>query len=199
MNDLPAWITAIGTVIGAMATEIAAVGTVGALAVALYLLSLQLKDRRAEVSEKRSAQARLVAAWVADMAEKPQPNDGVFYEITVHAFNASDEPVYNVVIKTEVGVRGSFVRRPYVLGPGDRRQFDILAPGFPHMQPPVAISFVDSAGRQWIREPGGALHQPRPDELVALNTEEPGAYASIQDHPTLKGGHTLEMDRGQRI
>ncbi|HCF99622.1 MAG TPA: hypothetical protein DEV93_03660 [Chloroflexi bacterium] len=194
LADLQAWLTAIGTVIGA-------IGTVGAFAVALYLLSIQMRDRRADAQERLLGQARLVAAWIADISEQPYQKDGdpVFYDITVHAYNASTEPVYNVVIKTEVGVRGSFVRRPFVLGPGDRREFSIVAPGYPRGQPAVAISFVDSAGRQWMRRPTGTLHQPLPDELVMQNTEEPGAYPSIAEHPTLKSGHTLDLDRGRRV
>lgn len=177
----------------------AALGTVGAFAVGLYLLGIQIRDRRNEAQEKLTAQARLVAAWVAGIAERPQADNSVFYDITVQAYNASAEPVYSVVIKTEVGVRGSFVRRPFVLGPGDRREFSVLAPGYPRGQPAVAISFVDSAGRQWLRRPTGNLYHPLPDELALHNTEEPGAYSSIDQHPTLKTGHTLEMDRGKRV
>src|SRR5437773_10014094 len=91
--------TAIGTVLGA-------VGTVGAFAVALYLLRVQISDRR-------RGQARLVNVWLAEMRvdEKPPP---VF---VVRVDNSSEEPAYGVRVQLVYGNSGTFVRDIGVVGP----------------------------------------------------------------------------------
>jgi hypothetical protein len=178
--------------------ELTAIGTVGAFGVALYLLRVQILDRRAEANDRRTVQARLVAAWLADLIERPQVDDKIFVELVVLVYNGSAEPVYGVVFKVEVGVRGSFVRRPFLLGPQETREFRIIAPGLPRGQPAVSISFKDSAGRQWMRSSTGVLYQPMLDELLLQNTEESGAYAE-GEHPTHALGQTLEAQRGQRV
>lgn len=178
--------------------ELTAIGTVGAFGVALYLLRVQILDRRAEASDRRTAQARLVAAWLADLIERPEADDKLFADLVVLVYNGSAEPVYGVVVKVEVGVRGSFVRRPFVLGPQETREFRILAPGLPRGQPAVSISFKDSAGRQWMRSSTGVLYRPLLDELLLQGTEESGAYAE-GEHPTLALGQSFEAQRGQRV
>jgi hypothetical protein len=167
-----------------------AVGTVGAFAVALYLLWVQINDRRKEARERVTAQARLLAAWVADIAEREHEDPSAFYAVTVRASNGSTAPVYDVAVTTDLGVRGSHERNPDVLGPHETRDFVITAPREPRGQPlamvvrdafltedgsrieledgsgvlllenyvpAVSISFVDSAGRRWIRQPKGEL------------------------------------------
>ena len=59
--DWPAWLSA--------------VGTVGTFIVALIILGIQLRDRRRDVE---MAQARLVAAWVADIAERRHEDPSAF-------------------------------------------------------------------------------------------------------------------------
>lgn len=178
VTDWPSWLSA--------------VGTVGAFVVALTILWIQLRDRRKDAV---MAQARLVAAWVADIAEREHENPSIFYAITVRAANGSTEPVYDVVVTADLGARGSHERNPDVLGPNETREFVITAPREPRGQPlamlrrdellledgssilledgsgvlllenyvpAVSISFVDSAGRRWIRQPKGELHQPKP-------------------------------------
>ncbi len=182
--DIPSWLSAIGTV--------------GAFAVALYLLWVQIRDRRSEVRDRRTAQARLIAAWLAELTEEPQADGSVFAELVVLVYNGSAEPVYSVVVKTELGVRGSFVRRPFVLGPHETREFRILSPGLPRGQPAISISFKDSSGRQWMRSSTGVLYEPLLDELLLQSTEESGAYEE-HGHPTLALGQSVEAQRGQRV
>src|SRR5438309_7533077 len=85
--------TAIGTLLGA-------IGTVGAFAVGLYLLWVRVLDRR-------QAQARLVAAWLAGWPDKARPGSYVY---TVRAENRSTEPVYGVLVRLVYGNSGTFVR-----------------------------------------------------------------------------------------
>lgn len=116
--DWPAWLSA--------------VGTVGTFIVALVILGIQLRDRRRDAE---MAQARLVAAWVADIAERKHEDPSAFYAVTVRASNGSTEPVYDVAVTTDLGERGSHQRNPDVLGPRETRDFEITAPREPRGQP----------------------------------------------------------------
>src|SRR5258708_2957758 len=108
-----------------------AVGTVGAFGVALYLLSSQMWDRR---NEQICGQAYSVATWI-DELRPPEPQkdaqQGEFWKVTIVVQNSSDWPVYNVSIRLPVGVRGTFVRSPGTLGPGESRELFILLPSPP--------------------------------------------------------------------
>lgn len=182
MNNLPSWLSAIGTV--------------GAFAVALFLLRQQIRDRRAEVEDRRIAQARLVSAWLDKVVAPPGPGQFV---LVVLIRNGSLEPVYNVALRVEVGVRGTFVRQPGVFGPGETREFEITLPSYPRGTPNPAILFVDSAGRRWLRVGGGQMKTPTQEELRTFVTESPGAYPSVQLHPTLELGHSLDANRGKAL
>lgn len=92
MMDWPAWLSAIGTV--------------GAFAVALWLLGVQTLDHRAQSRDQRMAQASLVSAWLRDILES-KPGAREFYELVVRVRNHSAEPVYWVSIRVQVGVRGN--------------------------------------------------------------------------------------------
>jgi hypothetical protein len=180
--DWPAWLTA--------------VGTVGAFAIALYLLGIQMFSRRSESRERRMAQARCVSAWVSEMI---RPADNGHFRIDVLARNSSDQPVYGVSIKLEVGVRGSFLRQPVVLGPEETRKFSIEVPSYPRGFPGVSIAFTDSAGRQWLRTGPGVLRNPTFDEILAHQRQSPGAYPDLAHHPTVALGNSPEAQRGQRV
>jgi hypothetical protein len=55
--------------------------------------------------------------WQHGWPESRSRADPTDYAITVHARNGSAEPVYDVVVTTDVGVRGTFDRHHDVLGP----------------------------------------------------------------------------------
>jgi hypothetical protein len=135
--------------LGDVATWVAAVGTVGTFSVSLALLYRADTDRR-------MAQARLTSAWMAEMTHGPgRP------ELTYLIRNDSQQPVYDLQLKAMCGVRGTFVRWIGTLGPTETRELKIRLPGYPRAseyQP--AITFVDSAGRRWLRDEHGKLAQP---------------------------------------
>lgn len=189
-----------------VAAVLSAVGTVGAFGVALYLLSIQIRDRRAEARDRRAVQARLVSGWfddvspVIDIAAPPGKAQPKFFEVLVLVRNGSTEPVYRVVVRTHVGNLGDFVRQPGTLGPGETRELRILVP--PHDMhigmPRVDIMFRDSAGIQWMRRSDGGLNQPTDHDVQALMQESPGAYTT-ENHPTLGLGRDLDAHRGRRL
>lgn len=162
LGDAPAWL--------------AAVGTVGALLVSLSLLRRAADDRRRE-------QARLVSAWGTGT---PQGDHNV---LTYFVRNNSQEPVYNVILNVMCGVRGTFVHYLGPLGPGEKREIEILLPGYPRSEYPPSLSFVDSAGRSWLRDDRGRLARPKPEELEALGRENLGDIA----RPKLLHDKRLEM------
>lgn len=172
-----------------------AVGTIGT-----FYVSLQVLKRAAE--DKRAEQARLVSAWLTETQEEP---DG--WTLTFITRNNSEEPVYEVILNAMCGVRGTFVRWLGTLGPGERRQVRILLPGYPRSDDyRPSLGFVDSAGRQWLRDQRGTLKEATVAELQALTREDAGAYESTEAHPTLHldrpgyeiRGTTLETDARAR-
>jgi len=134
----------------------AAIGTVGALFVALVLLHNERRDREraAEVADQKPADG--IFAWVA-----PRTDAGG-WQTFVH--NRSDEPVYDAVVyftpltdppmPTVESVWGTIP--PGETKPGDRygdRPADIFG------IPPVEIEFTDGRGRHWRRNSEGKLQQ----------------------------------------
>lgn len=177
ITDLPSWLSA--------------VGTVGAFAVALFLLGVQIWDRRGEAQDRRMAQARLVSTWWSDVLHEPEPQP----VLVILVRNGSAEPVYGVLVRVQVGVRGTYVRQVGVLGPGETRELQVVIAGYLKLVPAPDITFKDAAGRTWMRPGTGELTEGAPSPPFA---EDPGAY-SIENHPTLALGHGLEANRGRKV
>ncbi len=166
---------------GDIATWVAALLTGGSLIAAVVLLALQRRDLRERERASRSEQARLVATWLG----RPIREDVT--KLMYVTRNASSEPVYDVSIRVDVGVRGIYHR--YVdssLPPGEIRRTWIPLSGYPRMtHPEVALMFRDAAGRRWLRSSRGVLKEPTADEEREHSAQHPGAYNSVQAHPTL--------------
>jgi len=176
-----------------------AVGTVGAFGVALYLLSVQMRDRH---DERVRSQARLVAAWLDELRYEPH-EDGQqpeFSRAIVIVQNESNEPIYRVVIRIGLGVSGSFVRHPDVLGPHEGRILSILLPGSLRAEPAPDVMFFDRAGVTWIRDGHtGKLSQvDKIDDMLAFQQSDLGAYPSVDAHPILRLVVSPEDHRGLR-
>jgi hypothetical protein len=171
----------------------------GAFGVALYLLSVQMRDRH---DERLRSQARLVAAWLDELRTEPH-EDGKqpeFSRAIVIVQNESNEPIYRVVIRIGLGVSGSFVRHPGILGPHEGRILSILLPGSLRADPAPEVMFFDRAGVIWIRNGHtGKLSQvDKIDDMLAFQRADPGAYPSVDAHPILRLVVSPEDHRGQR-
>jgi hypothetical protein len=168
----------------AIGTVVAAIGTVGAFLVGLYLVGVQVIDRR-------RAQARLVNAWLKEMRTEAKPLP-VF---VIRVDNSSAEPAYGVLIRLVYGNSGTFVRDIGVLGPEEAIELDIVVPGLRPIDPTPDITFTDAAGRRWTRYgKSGALTEGDPNPPFE---QDPGAYPSIEKHPSL--GSPIEGRSGRRI
>jgi hypothetical protein len=121
--------------------------------------------------------------------------------VVVIVANGNDEPVYDVVVRLDVGVRGTFARRVGVLGPHEARELRIsVAAAARSGTPAPDLGFTDSAGRSWLRVGhSGRLREISKAEVSKLSKESSGAYPTEGDHPTLGLGHTLEAQRGRRL
>jgi hypothetical protein len=181
LGDLPAWM--------------GAVGTVGALAVSLWLIRQQMKDRRLQNAERRAAQAHLVAGWMEYLDLEARP----FPELVIMVRNGSDLPVYEVGFQVMVGTSGTFVRYIGSLGPYETREFRIPIPatsGADVYAP--EIQFRDVGQRRWLRSSSGILKALSENELVTF-TEDPGAYGSYSEHPTLSLAQNSDKHRGRKV
>jgi hypothetical protein len=136
--------------VGTVADWIAAVGTVGALIVALSLLWREQRDRR-------TAQARLVSTWVSEVAVA----DSSEHPLSVIVQNRSNEPVYAVtifqfdpVIHHDVGQPGELIFHVEVLPPDTRLPATDSVPTRMGHLPTLTLYFTDSAGHRWKRHLG---------------------------------------------
>jgi hypothetical protein len=181
LGDVPSWF--------------AAIGTVGALAVSLLLLRMTLNDRKAERNDRRMAQAHLVAAWLHLYEADTQP----YPELRIRIRNGSELPIYAVALNINVGVRGTFVRQPGAMAPGETRELRVQIPAYPRLDVRPSVAFTDAAGNRWLRTSNGQIKEPSVQENVEVFQTSPGAYASYEDHPTFSLGSSREEEYGMTV
>jgi hypothetical protein len=152
----------------AVATVVAAVGTVGAFIAAFVQIgqerdARQRQERKAELAARRE-QATHVSAWVGEDREG---------NVTLALSNRSDEPVYRAVASLvliqgagpqtgrEVGELGldEYQAALAVIPPG--RHGTVVAGGFGGMsrRPGVELAFTDRSGVHWVRAADGSLRE----------------------------------------
>ena len=167
---------------GDVPTWVAAVGTVGALAAALYQIGAEQK-RRLETDEQLRAerhleQARLVAAYMGE--EKPAVTDSGNGQTSFYLANNSQEPVYSVVVglvfvqgagphaledmidlnKKQYGRAGPITTVNIL--PGGLYRVLVAGTGWHRIlsgRAGVEIAFTDRAGFHWIRRATGELQE----------------------------------------
>ena len=176
LGDLPAWL--------------AAVGTIAAFVAAFVQIRTERRSRlereRREETDRRYAQARLVAAMPGP-EETAEDGGG---RSAIDCINSSNEPVYNVVAclvfiqgaaphTTEElmrlrllgdGYEGVPVATLTLLPPGTWRAW-VDGSGWTSVmagRPGAEIAFTDRAGVHWIRRTGGQLDEINADPLTYL-------------------------------
>lgn len=157
-----------------VASWIEAIGTVGALAVALAFGVYELRqgriDRRKRASEARLSQASLVNAWLS--VSWLDPSDSAPVAVPV-LYNGAEAPVYGVVFELPSRYTGGAPRPvQYGLLPPteDAKILDWdpepLSSG-DDLDEPLELSFRDAAGIWWHRDAHGRLEEleadPYPD------------------------------------
>ena len=154
------------------ASWLSAVGTVGAFGVSLWLMSVQMNDRRKDKEEAKKENAKRVSAWYDDVHPNPD-------KANIWVQNLGDEPIYFAVVRAgRAGVDFSLPPgindhlpegennqyTEFVFGhvaPGQKLNWNIkkLAGGhFPDI-PEIELEFTDAAGRHWLRRSEGGLQE----------------------------------------
>ena len=168
MNSGSEWLTAV-------ATAVAAIGTVGTLIAALWQIHSERKRRlqqeAADREERHQDQARLVAAWTG--MQLPYSDAQT---TRVIAINGSAEPIYNVVAWV-VYIQGAAPRTgeqwqsqqgvsrpPYLIAsilPPGRWRLVMHQGGWGILSGRIGaeVAFTDRNGAHWIRRATGALEE----------------------------------------
>jgi hypothetical protein len=153
------------------------VGTVGALLVALILLSFQTFDRRRDAGDRHRAHAELIAAVLGPLDPAETRGDPTAGRTGIDLFNASGSPVYGLVVG-RVFLQGTAPRTIeswLELGKSNQptpvTTVSILPPGtfriwIPGVwlggmgdRPAAEVAFTDRAGKHWIRRASGQLEE----------------------------------------
>lgn len=148
---------------GTAADAVAAIGTVGALFVALGLLRRELQAHADERERRRSQQARQVSVWVTDCTRADEMGGDDTSAVAIAWRNGSEEPIYDIRIvvwedwaldSRGMGFSHHSVWPPMSNGTGliyERISAEMV--GFP----PVQMGFTDAGGLHWQRLPHGEL------------------------------------------
>jgi hypothetical protein len=146
-----------------------AIGTVGAFAVALFLLGVELASRRAREDQRRD-QARHISAWVDEWprlsasASASEPERGpnpLAVRLKVH--NGSEEPIHGCLVKVCVPLPDDQDKEVefgpvHIIPPHRPYTYSLDLPSRPEYRPYVSdLFFTDSAGRMWHRGSYGEL------------------------------------------
>jgi hypothetical protein len=159
-GDVPTWVSASISLLALMAATAAAVG-----AFRLYSVERANKQRaEAEIAqravEQRRTQAAQVACWMGSVHDRA----GRGSVLVVNLRNASELPVYDVMIEVTANTSEPTLVTLPVLPPGATPvERPVPGPADVHGQPnpcSVTMRFRDSAGVVWRRGQDGTLTEP---------------------------------------
>ena len=150
--------------------------TVGALATAAATLFaavaalLAVMDLRRRHRAERRSQALLVAAW--GTLEAREDDWEYPYAAYLHIRNGSDLPVINLWINADSFAEKQIRQRWHGVAPGEHKVEALgRVTGHDSLADAVAIhemSWQDNAGRLWMRDKDGQLHEVRVRRLARL-------------------------------
>jgi hypothetical protein len=156
-------------------------------------LQESIEERRRDREESERRQAIHVAAWVLVEQEDEGGRHEVdlddlseFDSATMRVYevvqNASDEPIWDVIIKPPILVEkhtGSdelkFIDAEdeiISIGPHETRRSEITRMTLPFNRFPLRLEFRDNAGRDWSRDDRGRLHPGRISEPTFASIDE---------------------------
>jgi hypothetical protein len=158
---------------GDLPTWLASIGTVGALAAALYQIGSERRRRIAQEAhdrlERHQAQARLVSAWIGKMADVSQ-EDIYGARTAIELINGSCEPIYGLVAGI-VFIQGA---APLSL----EAMFEVKKRAVQEHQqfnPPIAVlSILPGRWRIWVQSVSSVMQGRMGAELAF--TDRAGAH-----------------------
>jgi hypothetical protein len=154
----------------------AALGTVGAVVVALGLARADFVSRR---KERERAQAERISGWMDFVGDNVLAENGL-PAVKLMLVNASNQLVYNLIASIVTAHGGSHPGstlqfRTYVgrLPPG-KSEYSIDHPGHGmSIRFSIELAFDDSGGRTWVRHGRGKLEQIKTDPLSYYDISPP--------------------------
>jgi hypothetical protein len=182
---------------GTLPDWLAGAGTVGALAVALVLLSQDLRARREVEEERRRAQASRVVCWLESVEDTADftPTYGAIVTLTpsdhldVVLHNGSEEPVFDCQVHVDLdpsaptratapswGWRLTLTERMIPPGRTRRPVWELPGDDLPHTS--AWMVFTDTNNQRWQREHSGRLSRvvDRRERPSRPRRVGPGAY-----------------------
>ena len=168
-NMTTEWITAyseIGT----------AIGTVGAVIVALFLAGTDARRRR---KEEERHQAEHISGWMVDLPQGEEVSDGEMH-VKLIMQNASNQLVYSTIASIVSAQSGEHVGenenyRTYVgrLPPG-KSEYNIRHPGYGMSKRfSIELAFEDARGKAWVRRGKGELERIKKNPLAHYGIDPP--------------------------
>lgn len=156
--DIPAWVSAVSTLLALALAAVAAVATWRTLKIELERDRATTADRQREHQRLRTRQAAKISAWcaLANHGDAANEHWGVYVR------NASDTPVYQAHI-TAHGVDGIGVPVRVdlpVIPPGANAYFHRMGAALTPddiQNKRTAMTFTDAVGVRWKRDPYGRL------------------------------------------
>jgi arabinogalactan oligomer / maltooligosaccharide transport system substrate-binding protein len=173
-GDLPGWVSAVSTLFALVFAAVAAVATRRAYKIESDRDRINAQERKGQEAFLRRAQAALVSAWWGSRRTAIRRTQwGAFVR------NASETPVYQATLSVvnvhdpDVGERFELT----VVPPTDVAQFYPSRLGraqdstadTPDYR--VEMSFTDSTGTRWIRDPQGRLYEVFPELTIWADTQ----------------------------
>ena len=159
----------------------AAIGTIAAVVVALWLAGRESRERKGELERR---QAELISAWLVPFGDATTA--GLVVPV-IAISNESQQLVYRVIASL-VPTRGAIderFRQAIGRAPTDFRVFKGELPlgrtnlevqdpgGGMHIRFGVELAFRDAAGRSWVRKADGHLLKIRKDPAEQYGLHEP--------------------------
>ncbi len=162
---------------GDLPTWVAAVGTVGAVIVALVLSG---REGRRQIRAQRRHQAELVTGWLSGNSRSSSETQQMLRRVDLQ--NASSQLVYHVIISLVITRGAGTIQREYgteyrtflgELPPGKRSTEIEHGDGGMMMRFGIELAFRDAAGRSWLRDADGLLKEIPNDPAVYYGLSEP--------------------------
>lgn len=159
------------------------------LSVVVFFINRKVDAEAKRIREREAMllQPARMSAWLEKPDDSPQTQRAVIY-------NATDLPVYNVLV-TVVATKGhgfengearqgiGDYRKVFAVVPPGRRSFTLNLMGFGGMgrYPVLEVSFRCIDGRSWIRRGDGTLEQIDVDPFAYYGIQRPCTYGELAD------------------
>lgn len=171
--------------------SIAGIATSVGVIISLYQIH---REKELRLKEEKRCQAKRISFWYEEAGDRTdRPHDGRYAWKAVLLRNASESPVYNVVI-TCVGISGA---GPNAKGEDNGHDYPcrtcvgVLPPGTWYAWLPTygsgmcvrtapEAAFTDANGRSWVRRGNGKLEEIEAEPASFYGLDRPAAWGECK-------------------